>query len=148
MNLNDVKSMPSERKRPKRRGRGHGSGHGKTSGRGTSGQRSRSGRKGAGIYEGGQMPLFRRLPKRGFNNKIFAHRYAVVNVGALNRFEEGQEVDPAAMLRAGLFPRLLDGVKVLAKGDLARKLTVKAHRFSKAAAEKIQAAGGSVASLG
>ncbi|HUT34827.1 MAG TPA: 50S ribosomal protein L15 [Planctomycetota bacterium] len=144
MNLNDVKAIPSDRKKRTRRGRGRSSGHGKTSGRGTSGQRSRSGREGSGIYEGGQMPLFRRLPKRGFNNKRFALRYAVVNVGALNRFEDGQEVDPAVLLQAGLVTRLLDGVKVLASGELQRKLTVKAHRFSAAATEKIQAAGGTV----
>ncbi len=142
MNLNDVKAIPSGRKRRTRRGRGHGSGLGKTAGRGTSGQRCRSGRKGAGIYEGGQMPLFRRLPKRGFNNKAFARRYAVVNVGALNRFEDGAEVDPAALVGAGLVTRLLDGVKVLGTGELQRRLTVRAHRFSKAAMEKVQAAGG------
>jgi len=147
MNLNDVKAIPSGRKRSRRVGRGHGSGCGKTSGRGTSGERSRSGRGGAGIYEGGQMPLFRRLPKRGFNNKVFAVRYAVVNVGALNRFEDGQEVDPAALLKARLITRLLDGLKVLGDGELQRKLTVKAHRFSKAAAEKIQAAGGTTIEL-
>jgi len=147
MNLNDIKATPSGRKRARRVGRGRSSGRGKTSGRGTSGQRSRSGRKGAGIYEGGQMPLFRRLPKRGFNNTIFARRYAVVNVGALNRFEEGREVDPAVLTEAGLVTRLLDGVKVLGEGELKRKLTVKAHRFSKAALEKIQAAGGTAVVL-
>jgi len=142
MNLNDVKTTRSGRKRSKRRGRGHGSGLGKTAGRGVAGQRSRSGRKGAGIYEGGQMPLFRRLPKRGFNNKIFAHRYAVVNVASLNRFEDGAEVDPDVLAEAGLVTRPFDAVKVLATGEVQRRLTVKAHRFSKAAAEKIQAAGG------
>ncbi len=142
MNLNEVKSIPTGRKRAKRVGRGESSGSGKTSGRGTSGQRSRSGRKGHGIYEGGQMPLFRRLPKRGFNNAVFAHRYAVVNVGDLNGFGDGQEVDPAALLQARLITRVLDGVKILAHGELQRKLTVKAHRFSRAALEKIQAAGG------
>ncbi len=147
MNLNDIKATPSGRKRARRVGRGRSSGRGKTSGRGTSGQRSRSGRKGAGIYEGGQMPLFRRLPKRGFNNKDFALRYAVVNTGDLNRFEDGQEVDPAVLVKVGLVKRLLDGVKVLGDGELQRKLTVKAHCFSKSAADKIQAAGGTVTVL-
>lgn len=147
MNLNDVKAVPSGHKRSRRVGRGRSSGVGKTSGRGTSGQRSRSGRKGAGLYEGGQMPLFRRLPKRGFNNKIFARRFAVVNIAALNRFEDGQEVDPAALVRAGLVKRLLDGVKVLGSGELHRKLSVKAHAFSASAIEKIQAAGGTATAL-
>jgi large subunit ribosomal protein L15 len=147
MNLNDAKAERAGRKRVRRAGRGPSSGRGGTSGRGTSGQRSRSGRKGAGIYEGGQMPLFRRLPKRGFNNKVFARRYAVVNVAALNRFEDGGEVDPAALAEAGLVGHRLDGVKVLGDGELQRKLTVKAHRFSKAAMEKIQAAGGTAVVL-
>jgi large subunit ribosomal protein L15 len=147
MNLNDIKAEPSGRKRVRRLGRGRSSGRGKTSGRGTSGERARSGRKGSGIYEGGQMPLFRRLPKRGFNNKAFARRYAVVNTGDLNRFEDGAEVDPAVLLRAGLMKRMLDGVKVLADGELRRRLTVKAHRFSQAALEKIQAAGGTAVVL-
>ena len=149
MKLNELKAIAVvKRKRRVRVGRGEGSGLGKTSGRGSEGQRSRSGGKSIGLYEGGQMPLFRRLPKRGFNNKIFAHRYAVVNVGALNRFEEGQEVDPHALLQKRVISRLLDGVKILGNGELQRRLTVKAHRFSKAAAEKIQAAGGSAVSLG
>lgn len=147
MNLNDIKATPSGHKRVRRVGRGRSSGCGKTSGRGTSGQRCRSGRKGAGIYEGGQMPLFRRLPKRGFNNRIFACRYAVVNVGALNRFQDGQEVDPAVLKEAGLVTRPLDGVKILGTGELQRKLTVKAHRFSQGAMEKIQAAGGTAVVL-
>jgi len=147
MNLNDAKAAGREGRRRRRLGRGRSSGRGKTSGRGTSGQRSRSGRRGAGIYEGGQMPLFRRLPKRGFNNAIFAHRYAVVNVDALNRFADGGEVDPAALAGAGLIASAEERVKVLATGELQRKLTVKAHRFSQAAAAKIQAAGGSAVEL-
>jgi large subunit ribosomal protein L15 len=147
MNLNDVKAVSGKRQRRLRRGRGRASGKGKTCGRGSRGQRSRSGAGSAGLYEGGQMPLFRRLPKRGFNNRSFAARYAVVNVGALNVFDDGQEVDPHVLLKKGLISRLLDGVKVLADGQLERKLTVKAHRFSKAAAEKIQAAGGTAVIL-
>jgi large subunit ribosomal protein L15 len=147
MNLSDIKAIPVERKRRFRVGRGEGSGAGKFSGRGNSGERSRSGRKGAGLYEGGQMPLFRRLPKRGFNNKRFARRYAIVNVDALNAFEDGQEVTPELLLDRRLVSKRLDGLKVLASGELHRRLTVKAHRFSKAAAEKIQAAGGAVVTL-
>jgi len=147
MNLNDVKAIPTTRKKRTRYGRGEGSGKGKTCGRGMNGQRSRAGGRRRGLYEGGQMPLFRRLPKRGFNNKVFALRYAIVNVGALNAFEDGQEVDPTALMRAGLISDLLDGLKILADGELQRRLTVKAHRFSQAAAEKIQAAGGAVVRL-
>lgn len=147
MNLNDVKALPRNRKRVRRVGRGRSSGRGKTAGRGTSGERSRSGRKGHGLYEGGQMPLFRRLPKRGFNNASFALRYAVVNTGALNRFEDGQEVDPELLAKVGLVKRLKDGVKILGGGALQRRLTVKAHAFSKSAVEKIQAAGGTATVL-
>ncbi len=147
MNLNDVKAIGREGKRRRRRGRGRSSGRGKTCGRGTSGERSRSGRKGAGLYEGGQMPLFRRLPKRGFNNKRFARRYAVVNVGDLNRFEDGLKVDAAALAGAGLIGSPDERVKVLGDGELRRRLTVEAHRFSRAAAGKIQAAGGSAVEL-
>jgi large subunit ribosomal protein L15 len=147
MKLNDIKAVPVSRKRRVRVGRGEGSGLGKTSGRGSEGQRSRSGGKGVGLYEGGQMPLFRRLPKRGFNNAAFTKLYAVVNVQALNAFEDGQEVDPHLLLRKGVISQLHDGVKILANGALQRRLTVKAHRFSKAAAEKIQAAGGTVVAL-
>jgi len=147
MNLSEIKALRVERPRRVRRGRGRGSGKGKTCGRGHGGQRSRSGGKSAGLYEGGQMPLFRRLPKRGFSNKIFARRYAIVNVGALNDFEDGQEVGPAVLLERGLIPKRFDGVKVLANGELRRRLTVRAHRFSRAAVAKIQAAGGSVVTL-
>jgi len=142
MNLSDAKRLRGTRKRRKRLGRGRATGKGKTCGFGHNGQRSRSGDRGGGLYEGGQMPLFRRLPKRGFNNKRFATRYAVVNVGALNDFEEGQEVDPAALVRQGLISAVGDGVKVLGQGELERRLTVKAHRFSKTAMTKIEASGG------
>jgi len=147
MNLSDIKTTPSTRRTRTRVGRGEGSGKGKTCGRGSNGQRSRAGARRGGLYEGGQMPLFRRLPKRGFNNKNFATRYAIVNVDALNRFEDGAEVDPADLLRAGVVSSLLDGVKILGNGELQRRLTVKAQRFSKAAAEKIQAAGGTTITL-
>jgi large subunit ribosomal protein L15 len=148
MNLNDIKATPHPRRRRRTRvGRGEGSGKGKTCGRGSNGQRSRAGARRSSLYEGGQMPLFRRLPKRGFNNKRFATRYTVVNVAALNRFQDGAEVDPAELLRAGVVSALRDGVKILGNGELERRLTVKAHRFSKAAAEKIQAAGGTLITL-
>ena len=147
MNLNDIHSSAGRRKRAARRGRGRASGKGKTCGYGHNGQRSRAGDRGARVYEGGQMPLFRRLPKRGFNNAVFARRYAIANVSALNVFEDGQEVDPALLLRQGIISRLLDGVKILGDGELERRLTVKAHRFSKAAAAKIEAAGGTAITL-
>ena len=147
MNLHDIKSAVPAHKRRTRRGRGRGAGNGKTCGFGHNGQRSRSGDRGAGLYEGGQMPLFRRLPKRGFNNANFATRYAVVNVGALNAFDDGQDVDPGALVTKGIVAKLLDGVKILGNGALERKLTVKAHRFSKQAAAKIEAAGGTAVTL-
>ena len=123
-----------------RRGRGHGSGNGKTAGKGHKGQKARSGATRPG-FEGGQMPLYRRLPKRGFNNK-WAKEYAEVNVKDLNRFEDGAVVDIDALLAAGLVGKKLDGLKVLGNGELEKKLTVKAEKFSKSAVEKIEKAGG------
>lgn len=142
MKLNDIKALGGRHKRRVRVGRGRSAGKGKTCGYGHNGQRSRSGDRGARLYEGGQMPLFRRLPKRGFNNAAFATRYAVVNVGALNRFQDGQEIDPALLVATGLAAKGRDGVKILGDGELVRRLTVKAHRFSRSAREKIEAAGG------
>ena len=147
MNLHDIKSAVPAHKRRSRKGRGRSAGQGKTCGYGHNGQRSRSGGRAAGLYEGGQMPLFRRLPKRGFNNANFATRYAVVNVGDLNAFEDGQEVDPGVLVAKGLVTKLLDGVKILGDGALERKLTVKAHRFSKTAIAKIESAGGEAVQL-
>ena len=123
-----------------RRGRGHGSGNGKTAGKGHKGQKARSGAPRPG-FEGGQMPLYRRLPKRGFNNK-WAKEYAEVNVKDLNRFEDGTEVDLSVLLATGLVGKKLDGLKVLGNGELEKKLTVKAEKFSKSAVEKIEKAGG------
>jgi large subunit ribosomal protein L15 len=143
LQLHHVKAVPSPRKKPKRIGRGRSSGHGKTCGFGHGGQRKRSGDHGPGLYEGGQMPLFRKLPRRGFSHKAFATRCAIVNVGALAAFADGDVVDPAALVRRGLVEKLGAGVKVLGHGELARKLTVRAHAFSESAAAKIQAAGGS-----
>ena len=123
-----------------RRGRGHGSGNGKTAGKGHKGQKARSGATRPG-FEGGQMPLYRRLPKRGFNNK-WAKEYATVNVGDLNRFEANTEVTPELLREVGLVKQVIDGVKILGDGELDRALTVKAVKFTKTAAEKINAAGG------
>ncbi|NQT50793.1 50S ribosomal protein L15 [bacterium] len=148
MNLNDLNATSPRRKSRIRAGRGRGGKRGKTCGTGHGGQRSRSGGHGAGLYEGGQMPLFRKLPRRGFNNANFGTRYAVVNVGALDLFEDGAEVDTAVLLSRGIITKLLDGVKILGDGEITRKLTVRAHRFSKTAIEKIQAAGGTAEVVG
>ncbi|RLB02613.1 MAG: 50S ribosomal protein L15 [Deltaproteobacteria bacterium] len=129
--------------RPKRVGRGPGSGHGKTACRGTKGQKSRTSPDIPKGFEGGQMPLHRRLPKRGFRNP-FRKEYAIVNVRDLNRFPSGSVVDVQALREAGLVKGAYDGVKVLGDGDLKVSLTVKAHKFSRTAAEKIEAAGGTV----
>ncbi|MDI3298973.1 MAG: 50S ribosomal protein L15 [Bacillota bacterium] len=131
-----------KRKPPKRVGRGPGSGHGKTSTRGTKGQKARSGgAKGPG-FEGGQMPLQRRLPRRGFNNARFHKEYATVNVADLNVFEPGSEVTPELLLERRLVRKQLDGIKILGDGELDRALTVRAHAFSQTARAKIEAAGG------
>jgi large subunit ribosomal protein L15 len=126
----------------KRRGRGAGSGLGKTSGRGHKGQNARSGGGVRPGFEGGQNPLYRRVPKRGFNNDRFATVFAIVNLDQLNRFEAGTEVTPELLLSEGILKNPKDGIKILGNGDLSVQLTVKAHKFSQSAAEKIQAAGG------
>lgn len=141
MNLSDAVSGKKYKKR-RRIGRGNGSGWGKTSGRGHRGARSRSGAAIAATYEGGQMPLFRRLPKRGFNNKRFQKRPATINVGDLANWPGEEEVNPQALFGAGLVRDISNGVKVLGNGDVPRPLTVKAHAFSGKAREKILAAGG------
>ena len=125
----------------KRKGRGHGSGNGKTAGRGHKGQNARSG---GGVrigFEGGQMPIYRRLPKRGFTN-IFAKQYAEVKVSDLNKFEDGAVVDANALIEAGIISKALDGVKILGNGEISKKVTVKAAKFTATAASKIEAAGG------
>jgi len=144
MNLTDIKAVHVPRKRRKRVGCGTGSGHGGTSTRGSNGAKSRSGYGGRVLFEGGQMPLFRRIPKRGFNNKDFSTRYTIVNVGDLNGFPAGSTVDPIKMAEAGLFSKRLDGVKVLGGGDLKVALTIVADRFSASAIRKIQESGGTV----
>ena len=142
MKLHELSPAPGSNQEPKRKGRGIGTGNGKTAGRGHKGQWARSG---GGVRPGclgGQMPLARRLPKRGFNNKVFAKHYAEVNVAALNAFEDGETICVVAMLEKGLIGKACDGVKVLGNGELKKKLTVKAAGFSKSAKEKIEAAGG------
>lgn len=129
------------RYRAKRIGTGMGSGHGKTSTRGEKGQRSRAGSRIRSGFEGGQMPLHRRLPKRGFTN-IFKKRYAIVNLGDLDRFTAGEKVTPELLAKKGLMKRLGDGLKVLGEGELKAPLHIAAQMFSKAALEKIQRAGG------
>jgi large subunit ribosomal protein L15 len=141
MRIHELKKPEGSTKAPKRIGRGQGTGQGTTAGRGMNGQNSRSG---GGVrlgFEGGQMPLYRRLPKRGFTNK-WAKEYAEVNVKDLNKFEDGTEVDMSVLLAAGLVGKKLDGLKVLGNGELTKKLTVKAEKFSKSAVEKIEKAGG------
>lgn len=143
MKLHELKPNPGSVKNRKRLGRGTATGQGKTSGRGMNGQKSRSGGGVRPGFEGGQMPLYRRLPKRGFTN-IFGTVYAEINVEVLNMFEDGAEVTPEMLKSEGILKKQLDGVKILGNGDLAKKLTVKAHKFSKSAVEKIEAAGGKV----
>ncbi|MGN0647599.1 MAG: 50S ribosomal protein L15 [Oscillospiraceae bacterium] len=142
MKIHELTPAADSNRAVKRVGRGHGSGNGKTAGKGHKGQNARSG---GGVrigFEGGQMPLARRIPKRGFNN-IFATRYSTVNVGDLNRFVDGTVVDTELLIASGLLKKIENGgVKVLGNGDLTAKLTVKAAKFSAAAAEKIEKAGG------
>ncbi|MDF2948396.1 MAG: ribosomal protein [Sedimentibacter sp.] len=141
MKLHELKPNPGSSKNRKRLGRGTATGQGKTAGRGMNGQKSRSGGGVRPGFEGGQMPLYRRLPKRGFTN-IFGTQFAEINVEVLNQFEDGAEITPELLKSEGIVKKQLDGVKVLGNGELAKKLTVKAHKFSKSAVEKIEAAGG------
>lgn len=141
MKLHELKPAEGSRKERKRLGRGIGSGQGKTAGKGHKGQNARSGGGVRPGFEGGQTPLFQRLPKRGFTN-INRKEYAVVNLDALNRFEDGTEVTPELLIETGVVSNERAGVKILAKGKVEKKLTVKAHKFSSAAKEAIEAAGG------
>lgn len=143
MKLHDLKPAAGARRSRKRVGRGPGSGNGKTAGRGEKGQKSRSGYKRKRGFEGGQMPLVRRLPKRGFVN-LFRTTYRTVNVDRLNAFEAGSTVTPEDLLARGLVRKGRDGVKVLGNGEIGVKLTVRAHRFTEAAKAKIEAAGGTI----
>ena len=141
MKLENLSPAPGSRRDVRRIGRGHGSGWGKTSGKGHKGQKARAGFSRTLGFEGGQMPLQRRIPKRGFNN-IFATKYAAINVDKLNSFENGAVVDAQALVEAGLVKKTMDGIKILGNGELTRKLTVKAAAFTQSAKEKIEAAGG------
>lgn len=144
MRLHDLRpSAGAVSKSRKRVGRGIGSGLGKTSGRGQKGQLARSGGGKGPTFEGGQTPLVRRLPRRGFNN-VFKKEYATINVADLNRFENGTVVTPETLLEAGIVKKVKDGTKVLGDGELQTALTVRAHKFSKSAAAKIEEAGGKV----
>jgi large subunit ribosomal protein L15 len=141
MNLHELSPAPGSVTEAKRKGRGAGTGNGKTAGRGHKGQKARSG---GGVrigFEGGQMPLARRVPKRGFNN-IFAKPLEAINVSALDKFEDGATVDAAALLEAGILSKCTYGVKILGNGEITKKLTVKASAFSESAKTKIEAAGG------
>lgn len=143
MKLHELQPAAGSKKVRTRVGRGLGSGLGKTSGRGQKGQNSRSGGGVRTGFEGGQMPLYRRLPKRGFKN-VFAKEYAEVNVAQLNRFEDGATVDPVSLIEAGILKNVRDGIRILGNGTLERKLTVIANGFTKTAVEKITKAGGKV----
>ena len=140
----EITSIAGKHTRRRRVGRGSGSGHGKTCGRGHKGAGSRAGSTSVSLYEGGQMPLFRRLPKRGFNNYKFAKRCEIVNVCQLERFEDGATVGVEQLSGAGLIDSIKSKVKILGKGDLTKKLQVTAHKFSKNAEQKISASGGIV----
>jgi len=142
MKLHELSPAPGSVRKAWRKGRGIGSGNGKTAGRGHKGQNARSGGGVRVGFEGGQLPLYRRLPKRGFNNKLFRKEYAIINVAALNRFEDGAVIDYDKLLECRLVKRAKDGLKVLGNGEITRKLTVRASVFSAAAKEKIEAAGG------
>ena len=141
MKINELSPAPGSTKEAKRKGRGIGTGNGKTAGRGHKGQKARSGGGVRVGFEGGQMPLARRIPKRGFHN-IFAKPLEFVNVSELNRFDEGAVVDAQALLAAGILSKCPNGVKILGNGELTKKLTVNAAAFSETAKQKIEAAGG------
>ncbi len=141
MKLHELEKNIGATHAKKRVGRGSGSGLGKTSGRGQKGQKARSGGSINPVFEGGQLPLYRRLPKRGFTNGKFRTRYAVINLSDLNVFEDGTVVTPALLKETGLIKNQLDGIKVLSNGKLERKLTIQAHKFSTTALEKIEESG-------
>ena len=141
MRREELTPAPGARTPKFRKGRGIGSGNGKTAGKGHKGQKARSGGGVRPGFEGGQMPLYRRIPKRGFTN-IFGKEYSEINVATLNKFEDGAEVTPELLKASGILKNLKDGVSVMGNGELTKKLTVKANRFTKTAKEKIEAAGG------
>jgi len=141
MKLHELRAPEGATRKPKRKGRGIGTGNGKTAGRGMKGQNSRSGGGTRLGFEGGQMPLYRRIPKRGFTN-IWKKEYVILNVDDLNIFEPGTVVTPELLKEKGLAKRVVDGIKILGEGTLEKSVTVKAHKFSKTAIEKIEQAGG------
>lgn len=141
MFLHELKPAEGSKRSKKRVGRGVGSGLGKTSGRGHNGQNARAGGGVRPGFEGGQMPLFRRIPKRGFKN-INKKEWAIVNIETLNAFEDGTEITPVLLVECGIVKNVRDGIKILGCGDLSKKLTVKANKFTQSAIEKISAAGG------
>ena len=144
MKLHELERNREAKHERRRVGRGMGSGLGKTSGRGEKGQKARSGVSIPAQFEGGQLPLYRRLPKRGFSNSDFKIRYATINVSDLNRFNDGDEVTPELLKETGLLKNQLDGVKILGDGNLDKKLTVKAHKFSKSAVLKLEKSGSKI----
>ena len=144
MKLHELEKNIGATQKRKIVGRGRGSGLGKTSGKGHKGQNARSGGGVRAVFEGGQTPLYRRLPKRGFNNAQFRAEYAVINVSDLNRFENGTVVSPALLKEVGLVKNQLDGIKVLGNGELTKKLTIQANKFSKTAIEKIEKSGSKI----
>lgn len=141
MNLHELSPVAGSKKEPKRIGRGHGSGQGKTAGKGHKGQKARSGGSIRPGFEGGQMPLQRRIPKRGFNN-IFAKKIVAINLSDLNVFEDNEVVDAKALIDRGIIKKEYDGIKILSNGEMSKKLIVKANAFSEAAKQKIEEAGG------
>ncbi|MBE2179021.1 MAG: 50S ribosomal protein L15 [Chthoniobacterales bacterium] len=145
MRLHNLQPRPGAKKRRKRLGSGESSGKGKTSGKGHKGQKARSGGSIRLGFEGGQMPLIRRLPKRGFNNTAFKTRVAIVNLDDLNAFSDGATVDEAALRKEGLVRGTIDEVKILARGELTKKVAITGAKFSEAAKRKIEAAGGTIA---
>ena len=142
MKLHELSKVEGSTHRRKVVGRGPGSGHGKTSGRGEKGQKARSGGGVHMWFEGGQTPLYKRLPRRGFSNARFSTKYAVVNVSDLNRFKDGEVVTPELLIESGLVKKELNGIKILGNGTLEKKLTVKANRFTNSAITKIEELGG------
>ncbi|MBR4617778.1 MAG: 50S ribosomal protein L15 [Bacilli bacterium] len=144
MKLHELEKNIGATHSKKRVGRGSGSGLGKTSGKGQKGQKARSGASINPVFEGGQLPLYRRIPKRGFSNARFKTEYAVINLSDLNIFEDGTVVTPALLNETGMVKKQLSGIKVLGEGKLEKKLTIKAHKFSKSALEKIEASGSTV----
>ncbi|MCX7748608.1 MAG: 50S ribosomal protein L15 [Clostridia bacterium] len=144
MKLFELQPTPGSSELPRRKGRGPGSGNGKTAGKGHKGQNARAGGGVRPGFEGGQMPLYRRVPKRGFNNSLFAKKYAEINVSDLNAFENGATITQDMLKEKGLVKKVYDGVAVLGNGEISKKLTVQAAKFTKAASSKIEAAGGKV----